>query len=384
MDLLTKEELAALTEAPATPTISIFMPTHRVGREVQQNPVRLKNLLGEAKQKLVERGMRSPEAEQLLEPAQALLDDTDFWQHQSDGLAIFAAPDQLRTYRLPLPFEEQVVVNNRFYLKPALPLLKEDGYFYILALSQNEVRLLRGTPYHVDEVEVEGLPQSLAEALKYDEPEKQLQFQTGTPDIRGERAAQFHGHGVGEDDKKERLRRYFQQIDKSLQPLLQNEQAPLVLAGVEYLFPLYREANSYSHLIEPGIEGNPKLLSADDLQAQAWAIVRPILQEAQQAARDRFEQAINTGESASKNIKEIVPAAHYGRVDTLFVAVGQQQWGRFDPMTGVVHLHQEAEPDDEDLLDMAAIQTFLNGGTVYALQAEEMPVSTGAAALFRY
>src|SRR5512134_2042147 len=101
MDLLTKEELAALTEALATPTVSIFMPTHRVGREVQQNPVRLKNLLGEAKQKLVERGMRSPEAEQLLEPAQALLDNTDFWQHQSDGLAIFAAPDLMRTYRLP-------------------------------------------------------------------------------------------------------------------------------------------------------------------------------------------------------------------------------------------------------------------------------------------
>lgn len=384
MDLLTKEELAALTGEQATPMVSIFMPTQRVGREMQQNPVRLKNLLGEARQKLLERGLRSPQADQFLEPAQALLDNTDFWQHQSDGLAVFAAPDLLRTYRLPLPFEEQVVVNNRFYLKPVLPLLKDEGYFYILALSQNEVKLLRGTPYQVSEVEVEGLPQSLAEALKYDEPEKQLQFQTNTPDMRGERAAQFHGHGVGEDDKKERLLRYFQQIDKGLHPLLQNEQAPLVLAGVEYLFPLYREANSYAPLMEAGIEGNPKLLSAEELQAQAWTLVRPVLQQAQQAARDRFEQAINTGAAASKEIKEIVPAAYYGRVETLFVAVGQQRWGKFDPMTGAVHLHEKAEPDDEDLLDTAAIQTFLNGGTVYALEPEEMPVSTGAAALFRY
>jgi hypothetical protein len=30
--------------------ISIFMPTHRLGREVQQDPIRLKNLLGEAEE----------------------------------------------------------------------------------------------------------------------------------------------------------------------------------------------------------------------------------------------------------------------------------------------------------------------------------------------
>ena len=181
MDLLSKEELTALAEQQTSLAVSIFMLTHRVGREVQQNPIRLKNLLAEARQKLIDRGLRSPEANQFLEPAQTLVEDNGFWQHQRDGLAIFVTPGLFRTYRLPLPFEEQVVVNNHFYLKPVLPLLKDEGYFYILALSQNEVRLLRGTPYSVIEVEVEDMPQSLAEALKYDEPEKQLQFHTNTP-----------------------------------------------------------------------------------------------------------------------------------------------------------------------------------------------------------
>jgi hypothetical protein len=383
MDLLSKEELTALAEQQTSLAVSIFMPTHRVGREVQQNPIRLKNLLAEARQKLIDRGLRSPEANQFLEPAQTLVEDNGFWQHQRDGLAIFVAPGLFRTHRLPLPFEEQVVVNNHFYLKPVLPLLKDEGYFYILALSQNEVRLLRGTPYSVIEVEVEDMPQSLAEALKYDEPEKQLQFHTNTPDMRGDRPALFHGHGGGEEDKKERLLRYFQQIDKGLHPLLQKEKVPLVLAGVEYLFPLYREANHYGHLLDSAIEGNPKLLSAEDLQARAWAIVKPFFQQTQQAAWERYEQAINTG-LTSQDIKEIVPAAHYGRLDTLFVAEDQQQWGTFNPITQAVHLHQEAEPDNEDLLDTAAIQTILNGGTVYTLAPEQMPDNSRLAALFRY
>lgn len=383
MDLLTKAELTTLAEQQAAFAVSIFMPTHRIGREVQQNPIRLKNLLAQARQKLIERGLRSSEADQLLQPAQTLIDDNGFWQQQQDGLAIFVMPDQFQTYRLPLPFEEQVVVNNHFYLKPVLPLLKDEGHFYILALSQNEVRLLRGTPYSVREVEVEDMPQSLAEALKYDEPEKQLQFHTNTQDMRGDRPALFHGHGAGEDDKKERILRYFQQIDRGLQPLLQKEKAPLVLTGVEYLFPLYREANHYNHLLDTGIEGNPKLLSAEDLQARAWAIVQPFFLQTQQAAQERYEQAISAG-LTSQDMKEIVAAAHNGRVDTLFVAEGQQQWGAFNPATQVVYLHPEAEPDNEDLLDRAAIQTVLNGGTVYALTPEQMPDNACLAALFRY
>lgn len=383
MDLLSKEELTTLAEQQTALAVSIFMPTHRLGREVQQNPIRLKNLLAEARQQLVDRGLRSPEADQFLEPAQALVENNSFWQHQQDGLAIFITPDLFRTYRLPLPFEEQVVTNNHFYLKPVLPLLKDEGYFYILALSQNEVRLLRGTPYRVSEIEVEEMPQSLAEALKYDEPEKQLQFHTNTQNQRGDRPAQFFGQGGGEDDKKERLRRYFQQIDKGLQPLLQKEKVPLVLAGVEYLFPIYQEVNHYEHLLDPGIEGNPKLLSAEDLQARAWTIVQPFFQQAQQAAWERYEQAVNTG-LTSQDIKEIVPAAHYGRVDTLFVAEGRQQWGTFDPITQAVRLHQDAEPNSEDLLDTSAIQTLLNGGTVYPLAPERMPDNSYLAALFRY
>jgi len=66
------------------------------------------------------------------------------------------------------------------------------------------------------------------------------------------------------------------------------------------------------------------------------------------------------------------------------VPVGQQLWGKFDPGTLSVDLHPEPEPDDEDMLDFAAIHTLLNGGTVYAVEPEQVPDAAPSAAIFRF
>jgi hypothetical protein len=90
-----------------------------------------------------------------------------------------------------------------------------------------------------------------------------------------ERAAMFHGHGVGKDDAKDNILRFFHLLDQGLYALLGKESAPLVLAGVDYLFPIYREANSYPHLMERGIAGNPEGLKGEELHEQGWRIVEP-------------------------------------------------------------------------------------------------------------
>lgn len=386
MSLLSKLELKTLTEKREEWCVSIFMPTQRVGPEIQQDPIRFKNLLVEAEERLLTSGFRNPEAKGLLEPTQRFLQDRLFWQHQSDGLAMFLSPEVYRHYRLPLDFEDLVIVTDRFHIKPLLPLLTGDGRFYVLALSQNEIRLLQGTRYSVGQVDLENVPGSLAEALRWDDPEKRLQWHTGTGAKSDGRAAIFHGHGVASaDDPKDYILRYFRQIDKGLSEVLAGERAPLVLAGVDYLHPIYEEANSYPHLMDKGITGNPEELRAEELHEQAWAIVQPRFQKEQRGAATRYRQLAGTGsELASNEIEQIVPAAFHGRVETLFVALGLQRWGTFDPATNDVHLHQQAEPGDEDLLDLAAVQTFLNNGTVYAVEPEGVPAEAALAAVFRY
>jgi hypothetical protein len=319
------------------------------------------------------------------------LDTPEFWQ-QNEGLALFVSFDQgLRYYRLPIEFEELVVVSDRFHIKPLLPLATGDQHFYILALSQKRVGLLRGSPYSVKGIDLEKLesvPKSLDEALQYDEPDEEIQNRISTP--RGgtansfQQAGTFHGQGSPDtDDIKQDILQYFQQIDHGLYELFRGRKAPLVLAAVEYLLPIYREANTYPHLLEEGITGSPDGLTPEELRQQAWEIVQPYLQQAQQQAIERYQELAVAGQASNK-LEEVVSAAYYQRVDCLFVAVGVQQWGLFNPSDGSVQLHSEEETGDEDLLDLAATHTFLNGGTVYAVEPEAVPGGSSIAAIFRY
>jgi len=363
------------------------MSTHRVDPGIRQDPIGLRNLLGEAEERLTDVGMRGPEARSLLEPADRLLHDGLFWRRQSDGLVLFLSFGKLRYYRLPLAFEELVVASNRFHIKPLLPLFSGDGRFYILAISQNKVRLLQGSRYSVSEIQLDDVPTSLAAALRFDDPEKRLQFHTATAGPGGHegRAAAFHGHGIGADDAKTNILRYFQKVSAGVSDLLREEQAPLILAGVDYLLPIYREASSYPFLAEEGIEGNPEELSAKELHRQAWVIAQPRFLQDRQAAVARYLQLAGTGsELASDDLETVLRAAYHGRVDTLFVALGVQRWGDFYPDSFSVEFHNQRQPGDQDLLDLVAVQTLLNGGTTYAVRPERVPAGSTLAAVFRY
>jgi len=395
LNILSREKLCRLIQERQQACVSIYMPTHRAGKEVEQNSIRLKDLLDEAEDRLMAGGLRAPEVRELLEPAHALLPDTYFWQHQSDGLALFVSTRTFRYYRLPLDFDLLVVVSDRFHLKPLLSLFTADGRFYVLALSQNEVRLLQGAHYSVGKINLKNVPEGLAEALKWDEFERHTQFHTSTVTPQGEsarratrggRPAIFHGHGVGSAaEHKEHILRYFRRVSQGVREILAEEQVPLVLAAVDYLHPIYREANTYPHLVERGIQGNPEGLDADELHARAWAIVEPFFMAERKQAAAHYRQLTGAGsDKASDSLEQVVPAAYFGRVKTLFVAVGSQTWGTFSSQMGVAKVHQEAEPGDEDLLDFAAVHTLLNGGTVYVAEPDEIPGGALLAAVYRY
>ncbi len=386
MTLLTVDELRNLVEQPQGLCVSIYMPTYQAG-DIQQNPIRFKNVIRKAEELLVENGLSQTEALKFLEPAREI-DTSDFWENQNEGLAFFLTEGVFRYYRLPLNFQELVVVTDRFHLKPLLPLLTNDGQFYVLALSKNHVKLLECTRYTVTEIELEDVPQSMDEALQYDETAQDGQFRIATSkggtNNSFQQPGSFHGQGSPDRDRIQRdLLQFFHRVNDGLKKYLVGKKAPLVLAAVEYLFAIYGEANSYPHLLGEGIKGNAELAKPEELQAEGWKIVEPLFLQSWENAIDRYRELASV-QKATNDIKEAVPAAYYGRVEQLFVAVGVQQWGNFDPQTNTVYLHSEAEIGDEDLLDSAAIQTILNGGTVYAVEPDKVPDNAPLAAVFRY
>jgi hypothetical protein len=388
MALLSIDELKTLVENSQAPSVSLYMPTQKAGAEIRQNPIRFKNLIREAEQRLEAMGIRHAEAVDFLQSAREL-DRGDFWEHQNQGLVIFISPNLFRYYCLPIEFAELVVVNEQFHLKPLLHFINNDGKFYVLALSQKDVKFFAGTGHSLKEVQVENMPHRLEDTLLEDEFQKGVQHRIGSH-RGGNTAAQhpgsFHGQGSPDREKHEEdVLQFCYAINEALNHKLGEEKAPLVLAGVEYLFPIYQAANTYPHLLDESINGNSEIVNLEQLHDEAWRIVAPSFQQDKQAVIELYQQLAGEGTGkAASNIKEIIPAAYYHRVDSLLVSVDDQKWGKFDPENTTVDLHTEPEPNDQDMLDFAAVHTLLNGGKVYTLESEEMPNGAIVAAIFRY
>ena len=393
MDIFSRDDPKELIEKQNGPCLSLYMPTYRGWKDAQQNPIRYKNLLSKAEDmwKAVSSQKKAPN--DIFEPARNLVEDFSFWQYQSDGFVLFLSEGVARTYRLPMEFDEVAVVTERFHMKPLLPYLSRDNRFFILAVSQNRIRFFQCTGQKIQEIVPEAMPRNMAEALKFDEFEKQLQFTTKTGTVQnqgaggpatGDRAAIFHGFGVGTDDEKNAISRYLRQVDNGLKEFLRDEDAPLILAGVEVILALFREVGSYSNLLEEEIRGNPDELSPEDLHRKAWEVVKPLFRKDQEAAAQKYADSAHT-DTSSQDLRAIIPAAYFRRIDLLFVTTEVRQWGKYDPETDTLDLHDREEPGDQDMLDFAAVHTLLNGGTVYAVTPEEMPAERAhAAALFRF
>jgi hypothetical protein len=186
--------------------------------------------LREAEELLTGQGRRTPEAKELLAPAEALLEDVPFWLDASEGLAAFLAPGFFRFYRVPLLLDDRVVVADHFHVKPILPMVTGEGRFYVLILSHKALRLLEGTPDTIQEIDLRKVPINVAEAYAYgDEPPRREAVATGTrPNWP---PAVFETDGIAENTTRDDLLEYFHRVDCGLRELFSDEQTPLVLAG---------------------------------------------------------------------------------------------------------------------------------------------------------
>lgn len=380
MQRLTLDQLRVLAQHTASPSVSIFQPTHRTGPDIQQDPIRFKNLLREAEKQLLESGMGPREVSTLLQPAQELLGKSYFWEHQYDGLVVFLAADDFHYYLLPFSVEELLVIAQSYYIKPVLPLFTNNGHYYILAISQNEVRLYEGTRYSVGQIAMpDGTPANIEEALRLGDSQKTFRMH-----FHGA-GGTFHGHGPGDEEEKVWIEQYLNLVDTSLKEIFREQNAPLVLAGVDYLLPMYRKVSEYQNIMETGITGNPDHLRPEELQEQAWPIVETYFRQDTKKTVEQYQQFADT-DKATDNVEEIVVAAFNGRVDKLILSIENQIWGAFNPKDGKVtrSLHGQSKKYNLALLDFTALNTLQSGGTVYALSQDEMPTDSPVAAVFRY
>lgn len=383
--VLTKEVFTELANYKADCTVSLFLSSHRSGVEVNEHydPVNFKNQLQEITRRLKDKGHNKEFADRLLEPGYELIKNNDFWTEQSPGLAFFIADGFFKYIKMPLAPAAELVIEPTFYVTPLIPMMLSKEYFYLLAISKQSAKLFKADAYGMQIVPVE-VPQSIEEVKRLADSKT---FRSGESGRRASSASQpgsVHGAGGGNSDDKDNMLTYFEAVDDILwEKVFNKENVPLLLAGVEYVLPIYKNACDYHNVWPEVLTGNRDQQETHSLYNDAKEVMKPYFEQKMNKALETYMNRSSSGLTSSI-AADVIPAAYYSQVSHLFVAKGEHIWGTFDEMANELVFHNTPDEDGEDLIDNAVVKTIANGGEVFLLDKEKMPADCQIAAFMRF
>lgn len=379
MRQFTNDTLTALLQDRQPPCVSIYQPTLRAFPGAAENPIRFKNLLKRAEERLLTKYDR-PAVKNLLERMQSLLEDDSFWQKQLDSLAVFAASDLFEVVQLQRPVPEMLVVAGSFHTKPLIRILQTSGRYHVLCLTRQDVRLLEGSRDSLDEVELINTPRTREEARGWQLNHPKAQTGSG-----GMAALQDETTGESaEQDFLIREQRWFRIVDECITRNHSHPTGlPLILCADEALQHPFRVASKNPQLMEEGITLFPNAVGLDRLRHECWRIIEPYYHAQTQRMIDKY-QAAKARQNGSEDLRQVAEAATFGRVAALLVDGDKHIGGTLDPTTGKVEMRDLRNPDTDDLLDDTAERVLKTGGQVVVLPSQIMPSDTGVAAVYRY
>ena len=371
--------IRALAARPPELTLSILLPTHRSGSDRIQDRIRLRNLIHDGRQQLADQ-VDKQQVGLFDAGLEALLGADATWEHPAEGLALFATATGVEHFWTPQPLREQVLVCAHCHLKPLMPLLAGDGLFSLLELTRDGAHLHYGSRFTLTPISTDKSPLVPADV----HPAGAREHLSGVRGVAsGNGGAVRHFGATHEVQDKELITCFFRHVDAVVCARLHAEQAPLVVAGVGYLLPLYAEVNRYPHMIALGVPGNPEHVSRNIMHERAWSIVAPLFAAAAQQAAERYAH-LRGGDLASNDLATVMTALRQGRVGDLFLAADGERWGGFSEYEGKVAEHLTRAPGDDDLLNLALIAGLATRSRIQVVPRAEMPDQGDIAAVFRY
>lgn len=362
MSLFTKENFIHLESSKTDLNLTLFIPTYRANND-EKNRIALKNATKEVEKILTKHEVAEDDLKDIMKPLKELYDQAHFFDHQSDTLAIFMNADIFEYYMLPISAPQMVHSGKDFYLKPLVNFLDEREVAHIMTVSPENVRLLSITDHEVTEHDIsDQFPDNLEESHWHTDRNATLQS-------HGARKSSLHGHGAGKDSKDEDIKRFFRDVKTGLENFFRGEKHAIVLAGVDDTVRLFKETFNYDHFTEDHISGNHDDTHALDLHAEAIEILNSKRDEVIKTEVKDIQNLLHTSR-AENSIDEIYRASQHGRIDTLFLLEKATEWKNIESETLAAADAKDNTNEQVDLLNQAAIQTILNGGTVRLLSED--------------
>lgn len=336
---MNRHDVQLLQQVRGYPAITITMPTHRTTPDNRQDPIRLKNLVLEAGNRLLQEFSKR-EADPLLARLEQLAKSVDH-PRTLDGLAIFANRDFGRIFNLPFTLPERVVIDETFLTRDLVFALNRTPRYWVLALSEQPTRLFEGTKADLVEIEDEGFP------LIHEGP-------GGAAPLPGGFGVNVSAH------RDERHRQFFRQVDNALKPFLADDPLPLAVVGVDRHLSFFNEVTTHKEAIITTLTGNHDKTSAHELGKLVWPLVKENLAAQRQQVLAELDKAVGERKFVSTP-GQVWRLAQEGRGRLLLVEEDFHYPARVDE-TGLI-LSPADDPTAPDVIADAVddiIETVLN------------------------
>lgn len=377
IDVPTLDEFKTLAAVRGDACVSLYQPTSPLPDQAHANRTRFKAMVKEALKQLREAGVDKRKVEALADSFDGLIgkpkespDDNRrrvrgvgewpvnevFWQHQALGLGVLATPQSLDAFHLPVSPKPLAEVADRFHLAPLVRAMTQRSDLFVLALSAHEARLLHVyqnmPPVRVPVPDAPGDVEDAAGAVHHD------------PDLRL------------------RLRQYARALEKALHPTLLGRTTPLVLAADEPMATLFREENTYPHLVDEIIPGGPDHCSDRQLEDAAIPIMDRLYQRELQAALTRYDEL--KPRLATIDVSYAAHAVTAGGLSELVIDLDAVIPGVVSEIDGSVTYASSDNAETYSVVDEIARRALMTDAKVLAARKGDLPGTASLVGILRY
>jgi len=361
---LSPATLTELRKPRPYPAVSVLTPTHRREPDKAQDPVRLRNVVAEAKKQIesdpaVTRERRTDLVKQL---DQALA-EVDL-AHTEDGLAIFAAPGEHQVWSLARTVPERVVLSDTFLTRNLVAAQVSERPFWVLAVSADRVTLWNGGGGHVVEDHSGGFP--LTRSVENFDAERQERI--------GDMPSTFRDEGT---------RHFLRDADTALGAVLRENPRPLYITGETAALSCLDEIGTVTkdavHVPHGGL--------AHATPNAVWQAVRPLITAEEKKNADEVARELVTAmgrKEFAAGVDEVWQNAGEGRIRLLAVEENYRVTVRDNGGDHLIPAESGELDAREDIVDEIVEQCLETGAEVRFVPDGSLGDAKGIAGVLRY
>lgn len=363
VDIPTTRDIASLFGLRAEACVSIYLKTTPITHEIEACKIEFSNLIRQAIHQLEAQGLDKHHVKQIQELFEEVQQDDVLWRNQAHTLAVFATPDSIRTFRLANLINSRIEVSDRFNIKPLLRSTTFDQSAYVIAVSENSMRLVEiFADLPPEEIKDPNFPEHLYSDMT----------RRSRKDMKS-----------GDEDLKRDIAKYSRLIDAAIAPLLKHSDIPVIVMAAQPIASIFHNLCTANNLLPQIISCSPDRIPLHDIATAARTVLQGHYQSKIEALHERYTARFQKRRATDK-LEEIARAATLGSIETLYIDIDGKASGCIDENTGEIDYHPAEGTIQYNLVGEITRRAFLSGAQVIALRQSDMPAAAEVAATLRF